>query len=270
LTGFGESDLSVLPQPATSDLRIVGQQAIAQFHNALWVQTIQGLYQVTEGGATPVGSPETPDPTVAAIASSTSANLTIVYANAQTLEIWVIIPGTGCYCYNLLLGAWSGPWNGAVFASAAPSLPFPVRETTLDIKQRTVFAPDANGLMWELDSPDWFTDSTNADGTSGTAYTMTLQPRRMFTDERSYSKAWRWINVTAVLTAGATAPTCVVQSMLGGASTSTFNTPIAAQCIYYQPGGGTGPYQDVIINDAASSQSEYLMVEVQGDQLGMR
>jgi hypothetical protein len=270
LTGFGESDLSVVPQPATKDLRICGQQAIDSFHNALWVQTTQGLYQVTEGSAVPVGTPETPDPTIAAIAASTSANLTIVYANAATLEIWVIIPGTGTYCYNLLLGAWSGPWNGAIFASSAPSIPFPIRETTLDIKQRTVMPPDANGLMWELDSPDWFTDSADADGTNGTAYTMTVQARRLFTEKRDISKAWRYVNVTALLTASATAPTCVVQSMLGGASTSTFNTPIAAQSIYYQPGGGTGPWQDVTINDAASAQSEYLMIEAQAFPLGRR
>ncbi len=99
---------------------------------------------------------------------------------------------------------------------------------------------------------------------------MTIQPHRMFTDERSYSKAWRWVNITAALTANATAPTCVVQSMLGGASTSTFSTPIAAQCIYYQPGGGTGPYEDVTIVDGASAQSEYLMVEVIGSPVGQR
>lgn len=270
LTGFGTSDLSVSPQPATKDIRICGQNAVTVYHNAAWVATPDGLYQVTEGGATPVGTPETPDPTIAAIQASTSASSTIVYANQDTFEIWVIIPGTGAYCYHLLLNAWSGPWNGAIFAAAAPSIPFALKESTLKLKQRVVLPPDAAGLMWELDSPDWFTDSTNADGTGGSAYTMVVQPHRMFSEERSYSKAWRWVNITATLTANATAPTCVVQSMLGGANTATFNTPIAAQCIYYLPGGGVGPYEDVIINDAASAQSEYLMVEVLGSPLGQR
>lgn len=270
LTGFGTSDLSVSPQPATKDIRLCGQNAVAIFHNAAWIATPQGLYQVTEGSATPIGTPEAPDPTIAAIAASSYQSTVQVYANQATFEIWVLIPGTGVYVYNVLTSGWSGPWNGAIFADTAPSILFPIKETTNNLQQRTVLPPDTNGVMWEVDTQDWFTDSTNADGTSGTAYTMTIQPHRMFTEERSYSKAWRWVNVTAILTASATAPTCVVQSMLGGASTSTFNTPIAAQCIYYQPGGGTGPYQDVIINDAASAQSEYLMVEVIGYPLGQR
>ena len=270
LTGFGQSDLSVSPQPATRDLFICGQNAVTVYHNAAWVQTAQGLYQVTEGGATPIGTPQTPDPTIAAVAACASPTLIHVYAAQNTFEIWVIIPGTGVYAYHVLLGAWSGPFNGAIFANAAPSLPFAIKETTANLYQRTVMAPDTNGLMWEVDSPDWFTDATNADGTGGSAYAMTLQARRMFGEDRSYSKAWRWANVTAALTAGATAPTCVVQSMLGGASTSTFTTPMAAQCIYYQPGGGVGPFEDVTIIDTASAASEYFMVEAQGTLLGQR
>lgn len=270
LTGFGESDLSVSPQPATKDIRICGQNAVAVYHNAAWVATANGLYQVTEGGATPVGTPQSPDPTIAAIAASSSANSVMVYANQATFEVWVIIPGTGCYCYHVLLGAWSGPWNGAVFASSAPSIPFALKESTQNLAQRTVLPPDASGLMWELDSPDWFTDSTNADGTSGTSYALTLQCHRMFSEDRGSSKGWRWANVTALLSAGATAPTCTVQSMLGGASTATFNTPIAAQSIYYLPGGGVGPYEDVTITDTGAAQSEYLMVEVQGFTEGRR
>lgn len=270
LTGFGESDLSVSPQRASDDIDICGQNAVDIFHNSAWVATPQGLYQVTEGAATPIGTPEKPDPTIAAIAASSYRNLVQVFANTATFEIWVIIPGTGVYAYNILTDAWSGPWNGAIFAAVAPSIPFAIKESTNKTQQRVVLPPDAAGLMWEVDSPDWFTDSTAAAGTGGSAYTMTLQAHRCFTEERTNSKSWRWANVTALLTASATAPTCVVQSMLGGATTSTFNTPIAAQCIYYQPGAGTGPYLDVTINDGASAQSEYLMVEVIGNTLGHR
>lgn len=270
LTGFGQADIQVDPVPATKDIRICGQNAIAVYHNAAWIATPNGLYQITEGGATPIGSPDTPDPTIAAMAASTSATSTIVYANQATFEIWIIIPGTGTYCYHVLLGAWSGPWNGAIFAAAAPSIPFALKDLTLKLNQRTVLPPDAAGLMWELDSPDWFTDSASADGSAGSAYAMKVQAHRCFTDERSYSKAWRWANITAILTAGATAPTCTVESMLGGPSTSTFTAPIAAQAIYYQPGGGTGPYEDVTITDTAAAQSEYLMIEVKGAPLGQR
>lgn len=155
LTGFGQSDLSVSPQPATKDIEICGPSAVTIYHNAAWVATMQGLYQVTEGGATPVGTPETPDPTIAAIAASTTPDRIMVYANQNTFEIWVVIPGTGVYCYHVLLGAWSGPWNGAVCASAAPSIPFAIKDLTLQLNQRTVLPPDTNGLMWEVDAPDW-------------------------------------------------------------------------------------------------------------------
>jgi hypothetical protein len=268
LTGFGSSDLSVSPQPATADLAICGPNALALYHNAAWVATAQGLYQVTEGGAQPVGSPERPDPTIAVLATSAYASSTIVYANRSTFEIWVMIPGTGVYAYNVLLGAWSGPFNGSIFAATAPGVPFEINDQT--VLRRTVMPPDAAGMMYELDSPDYYKDGVDAAGTNGSAYNMVLQCHRMFGEDRSYSKSWRWVIPTAILSSGATAPTASIQSLYGGASTQTFATPSGNQDVYYLNGMGTGPYEDVTITDSGAAASEYFTVAVEGFVLGQR
>ncbi len=277
LTGFGLSDLSVSPVAATPDVSICAVHAGAIYHNAGGVATPQGLYQVTEGSAQPVGTPEAPDPTIAAIAAAASPTTVMVSASSRTQEIWVWVPGTGVYAYHVLLGAWSGPFTGAIFAAAAPSVPFEIRDSAVAV--RTVLPPDTNGQMWEVDSPDWFSDSLTAAGASGTAYAMTTQCHRMFGrtippefggSPQVAAKVWRRADVLATLTAGATAPTIATASVFGGTSTVTFAAPTATQQVYYNAAGGAGPYVDVTITDTGTAASTYASVTVTGDVVGIR
>ena len=88
---------------------------------------------------------------------------------------------------------------------------------------------------------------------------------------RNVSKSWRWINILAALSAGATAPTCVQNSMLGGPNTTTFGTITGVQQMFYQQGGDAyGPYVDVTITDTSDQPSEYASVDVQGFVLAQR
>lgn len=271
LTGFGQSDLSVSPQAATEDIAICGVHACAVYHNAAWVATPQGLYQVTEGTAIPVGTPDMPDPTIAAIAASSSPTSVMVYASVRTQEVWVWIPGTGVYAYHILLGAWSGPFDGAVFGAASPSVPFEIRDS--GVARRTVLPPDTNGVMWELDSPDYYADSLSTSAASGSAYMQVLQCRRLSGQDvpGTANKVWTRADVFATLTSGATAPTLATASVFGGTSTVTMRSPTGnVEQDYYNAAGGCGPYVDVTITDSATSSATYAKVTVLGHLVGPR
>ena len=275
LTGFGQDDISVSPQPLSKECIILGAKAFCVTTDAAYVATARGLYRVTEGDATLVGTPENPDPTPAAFTSAILTQSTTLFYNPNTNEVWVAIMGVGTYVYNTLLGSWSGPWSGTYFAIAGTTTgriprPFTVQDSNTK-STRIVLPPwETTAQCTELDSPDYYKDGVASAGTGGSAYTMTLQCHRMFAGDRRYSKAWRWIQVMAASLDSATAPTAVSYAINGGSTTMTFTSPITAQQIYYLGPGGVGPYLDVTISDGGTSASQYASVGVEGFFLGQR
>lgn len=283
LTGFGQSDITVLPQSVSPEVGIVGPQAFTSFGSVAYVSTVQGLWRLEEGAADLLGTPDFPDPTVYPVTvayNTASANTVQCVYNYATNEVWVtVMPSgvpayAGTYVYNTITGRWYGPWNGRFAAmngyvsyrgysnAGAGSGKFPrilILDTAryvLDTEQSTI------------------KDDVSTLGV-GTAYTLTIQPHRMFGTVQGFpagnvAKSWSMVNVLASLTAGATAPTVSVASVYGGTSTATFTTPDATEHVYYNAAGGAGPYLDVTITDTGTTASQYVSVDVEGQLTGRR
>ena len=112
LTGFGQSDITVVPQALSADFSIVGEDAIAIHEGIGWAVGANGLYRITEGAISPVGTPSSPDPLTK---FTPNQNVKCVY-NPLTNEVWIASSG-GVYAYHTILGSWSGPWNSAFSAN---------------------------------------------------------------------------------------------------------------------------------------------------------
>lgn len=275
LTGFGQSDLSVQPQAVTPDFAIVGRDAIAVHDNLGYAVSMNGLFVVSEGAITPVGTPERPDPLPAALlqASGNSTQSTTVVYDVLKNEVRIGIVGVGVYIYHVILGAWSGPFTGSVYVTGtARQYIFPGNQ--LNNMPAYVIQVDASGWAYKTDVAT-YKDAIAADGTGGSAYSMVVQPHRMYgigeTGGRdSRDESWRWITVTANLTTGGTAPSLASTTTLGSTNNQTFSTPTTGEKNYYLQGAGVGNWIDVVITDSAAASSSYSRVEVEGFALGRR
>lgn len=280
LTGFGQSDITVQPQAVAPDVNILGPYAYCVNGTQAWVMTRRGLYRVTENGAVPVGTPDRPDPLIAVYATnpsvepgSTAVKTRCTY-NVATDEVYVWVPNIGVYSYHTILDAWSGPWNGTYAVSGSSTvkggafLAFPGYGTVPPF----VIWSDMVGGSWLMDYTTTYKDGIAYTGSGGSAYTATIQCRRMFGADvpSDAAKAWRNANVLATLTSGGTAPTCTTASVYGGSNSATFATPTSVEQTYYNAAGGAGPYVDVTITDGGTTAAQYAGVTVKGFLVGIR
>lgn len=271
LTGFGQDDISVSPQPLSNECNIIGPEAYCATTTVAYVSTMRGLYAVTEGAATLVGTPQNPDPTVAVLANANLGSGTNLFYNTATNEVWVTIQTVGTYVYHTVLGTWSGPWTGDRFTGTGTGqAPFTIPGANA-VGTRTVVAPGTDiDTLYELDSPDYFKDGVAANGTGGAGWTTTIQMHRMFCGDRTTVKAYRQVNILATLNSAATAPTLTYSNQFGGSNTQTFPTPTSLQQPYYFDVGGSGPSIDLTITDVSATQSAYEIVGVDAFELGRR
>lgn len=281
LTGFGQSDITVQPVSVAHDVNVVGQWGVTVYNNIAWVVTRKGLYMVTEGSATPVATPDIPDPLVAVFSGAVfqySRNIRVTY-NTSTNEVLIWVPSVGVYAYHTVLRAWSGPWDGTYNSFTPGSIPNGgawLNFSGFSAVNAYVLFTDNTGGCWVMDNalgvPAVYKDAVANDGTGGSAYTSVLVPRRMFGQEVSQQavKSWRWANVLANLTTGATAPTITTQGTIGGADTQTVSTPATGERQYYNQSSVQGPYIDVTITDTGAAASSYAGVEVEGFLMGRR
>lgn len=291
LTGFGQSDITVQPQPVSNAVLVVGPQAVAaESESVAYAVTVQGVYRVTEGGVQRLGTPDRPDPTIYPVFAAWSTGLTgginAIY-NPNTNEVWFDMNQTGTsgwegtYIYHTVLGAWSGPWNGRYksingfvfnpgYLNAGGSVGLSPRMLLLDDL----------GYVVDTDYPTNLVDDMTNLFAGGTGYTQTIQCHRMFGQASgpvgpigtgNVSKSWTHTNVLAALTSGGTQPTVLTTSLYGGGGTSqTFPTLVTGERTYYNAAGGSGPYVDVVITDTGSSPSQYVSVSVEGIVTGRR
>ena len=272
LTGFGQSDITTVPQAVSDSVSILGKNAVDESDGVAWVATANGLYMVTESGATRVGTEETPDPTVAAIASQLPAFHTSVKVVRARNEVWIRIEGYGVYVYNMILKAWAGPWDGPYqstnLPNADPILLYDPRSDAVGINDE---------LGYVLVCNTGYNDNVPSGG-GGSAYLCIVQCHRMyglkgFGDLSSASvqaKSWRWVNINATLTTGANAPTVTTQSQIGAADTQTLSTPSSTAQAYYSQASGVGPYIDVTIMTTSNTAAQIESVEVEGFLMGRR
>ena len=284
LTGFGQSDITVLPQSLSADVGLWSRTAIDEYNGTAYFVSARGLYRANEGAVAPVGTPEKPDPLVPILSTLALTNQGVwVRYNRSTNEVWISLGTKGVYIYNVMLDAWYGPYlTGNLSTGIFENI------------QCMAEVVDTNGFphLWlgGVGQGNLFfvqTDTANAatpcvdgglsSGPGGASYPVILQAHRMYGQQvfgqpspKGYSKSWRWANILATLTAAAAAPVCVQSSMLGTPATTTFSGLVSVPQVYYNSGGEFGPYVDVTITETGSQNSQYDSVYVEGFLLGQR
>lgn len=271
LTGFGQDDITVDPQGVTADVGTIAAKSIVSIGNVAFFISERGLFRCNESEVAPVATPQTPDPILPIIRTLTSAQFDLIRAefNRGTRELWISLPGVGCYQYHTLLNAWSGPWDTGFVDPDTTAL-----FETLDAAGLPVILKgDADGWVSLCDAPNVYQDNVAADGTGGTAYTMTVQLHRMYCGDDAEAKALRFGYLTANLK-GSQSSTVAWQTELDYASyplpLSSYgiwtlsnvwgvgNWITASSTNYRVQMGGTGYYVDVTITDTSTTSAPIL------------
>lgn len=284
LTGYGQSDVTVVPAGITGDVGTTAPFSIVRVDNVVYFVSDRGLYAATEQNVIPIATPQQPDPltlVLPTMASSDIANIRTTL-NRGTREIYIYVPGYGLYTYHTVLKAWSGPWVDGYVTPATTCL----FETVSADGYPIVLRGDSRSYVSECDRPGIFLDNVHADGTGGTTYSMVLQPRRFYCKDPNLAKAWRYVYVLADLNGSAA---CTVQWMTNS-TTDSLPLPVStglawgspatmwgtgtwgsvSQTSYRLPMSGNGYYVDILITDSGETLPVFSQVSVQGFALGRR
>jgi hypothetical protein len=284
LTGYGQDDLTVAPQAVTADVGTIAPQSIVASGNIAYFVTERGLYQCNEAEVAPLGTPTTPDPLLPIIRQLTATQLAAVRSviNRATKELWITIPGFGCYQYHTVLQAWSGPWDGGYVDPDTTCL-----FETLDASGLPVILKgDASGWVSLCDAPYVFKDNVLGDGTGGARYALTAQLHRFYFGDDALAKSFRWGYLTAQLKGSAQ---CRIE-WNSGATFGSFSLPPstdetwggagtvwgtgtwggAGSQSYRIPMGGTGYYVDFSIIDSGEALPVFSRFQAEAFSLSRR
>jgi hypothetical protein len=284
LTGYGQDDITVAPQGVTSDVGTIAAKSVVSIGNLAFFLSERGLYRCNEAEVSPVGTVETPDPTLSAIrglSSTDFANIRSAF-NRATRELWISIPNFGVYVYNTILQAWSGPWDSGYLDPATTCIFDSLDSNGLPV----VLKGDSSGYVSVCDASGVFVDNQLSDGTGGTAYTMTAQMHRMYCGDDAMAKSLRFGYLTAQLK-GSTA-TSVTWRTETDAGSFTLPTTFSSNGVWgfgtYGSGfwggassrnyrvqmGGTGYYIDVFIIDSGTAAPIFSRFQLETFALGRR
>lgn len=195
LTGFGQDDITVLPEGVTSDVGTIAKHSIVTVGNVAYFISERGLYRCNEADVAPVATPTTPDPILPILRTLSASQFDTIRAeyNRGTRELWITVPGIGVYVFHTLLNAWGGPWDGAYLNTTTLF-------ETLDTNGLPVLVRgDDDGWLALCDSPATNLDNVSADGTGGDVVNMVVQFRRFYCGDDAEAKALRWGYLTARL-----------------------------------------------------------------------
>ena len=283
LTGYGQDDITVQPAALTADVGTIASKSIVASNNVAYFISERGLYRCNEMEVAPVGTPETPDPLLPLIRSLSSAEFDNIrcIVNRATKELWISIPGIGCYQYHLVLNVWSGPWDNAYIAPDTTAFFEAIDDDGLPV----VLRGDAEGFVSLCDAPNIYLDNVAADGTGGSMYALTAQMHRMYCGDDALAKALRWGYVTAQLKGS---KNCSV-SWSTDEAFGTYQLPPSSAGIwtldenwdsgiwggsgsrsYRVPMGGTGYYVDLTITDSGAALPVFSRTQVETFALGRR
>jgi hypothetical protein len=266
--------------------------ALTPLDGALWLPTPRGVVLLDGGGATPLDTPERPDPTAGILAALPTTDLLKVRAvhSRATREVWTYLPGRGVYVWHTVLRAWTGPWDTGYLAPETTAL----IEAVDDTGAPCVLRGDASGWVSRCDAAGVTTDNVgaSASGTSGTAVPMAWSPRRLFVADaqtgardvmgylavrRGYLHADLHGSATASVTV-TTPDTAVTQAFgtSGGAAYYDGTATYDGGSVYDGAGvrpyrvelAGTGPWVDVLVTDSGAATSVYAGVEIEAFALG--
>jgi len=284
LSGYGQDDITVAPTGVTADVGTIAPNAIVPYDNTAYFITERGLYRCNEADVAPVGSAQTPDPILPIIRSLSSfqfANIRAVL-NRGTKELWITIPSYGCYIYNTVLNAWSGPWDTG-WVSPNTTTMF---ETLNSAGLPVILRGDADSFVSECDLDNVFRDNVLADGTGGERITMTVQLHRLYCNDDALSKSARWGYLTASLrgsdqcrvewstgeeTGSFTLPVSYDETW--GASGTVWGTGVwggSGSQSYRIPMGGNGYYFDVTVIESGEAVPTLSRFQLEAFALGRR
>jgi hypothetical protein len=284
LTGFGQDDINATPAGVTADVGTIAAKSIVASNNIGFFISERGLYRCNESEVAAVGTPVKPDPILPIIRQLSSAEFDRIRCiiNRATKELWISIPGYGCYQYHTVLDSWSGPWDGGFIDPDTTALFETINSSGLPV----VLKGDASGWITLCDAPAIFRDNVAAAGTGGSRYTMTAQLHRLYCGDDALSKAFRWGYLTAQLkgsdqtrvewnsgesfgsyslppstdeTWGA-AGTYWGEGTWGGTGSRSYRIPM----------GGTGYYVDISIIDSGEAVPVFSRFQLETFALGRR
>ena len=284
ITGYGQDDITVAPQGVTADVGTISAGSIVSVGNVAYFISERGLYRCNEAEVAPVGTAETPDVLLPIIRTLTSAQFDLIRAgfNRATRELWITLPGIGCYQYHTVLNAWSGPWDTGYVAPDTTALWETLNASGLPV----MLKGDVDGWVTLCDATDTYLDNVSADGTGGERYALTAQLHRMYCGDDAEAKALRWIYVTASLRGsdqtrvewssgdafGSFSLPPSADETWGGSGTvwgtGTWGGPGSQS--YRVPCGGTGYYFDISIIDSGEALPIFSRVQLEAFALGRR
>lgn len=283
LTGYGQDDIVAAPAGLTADVGTIAAKSIVANNNIAYFISERGLYRCNEGEVAAVGTPTKPDPILPIIRQLSSSDFDKIRAviNRATKELWITIPGYGCYQYHTVLDAWSGPWNGAYISPGTTALFETINTNGLPV----VLRGDADGWVSLCDAPSVNKDNVAANGTGGDVYTMVAQFHRQYMGDPALAKALRWGYLTANLNGSSS---CSV-SWLTDESSGSYQLPAGYGGVWSTgstwgsgfwsgvlsrnfrvPMSGTGYFVDVTITDAGTTLPVFSQWQTETFALGRR
>lgn len=200
LTGFGQDDTNVDPEGISSQTGTVARRSIVEIDGAVMFLSDRGTFIATESSVTPVSTGDQPDPLLPLLRTLTESQLDSVCGvlSRDRQEVWFFIPGYGVYAYNLILRAWTGPWNG-LFLNAEVMWQSPLgTSAALGVMFATRIDATHSNVQY-ADFPTYFRDSENA---VAVAFPLKVRLRRLYFGNDAVSKAFRFGYLSVTLPMG--------------------------------------------------------------------
>ena len=183
-TGMTTDDINISAgtQGITNDVGTIAPRSVLVVENAAYFLSDRGVFACSESSVAPIASPI--EATLSALSQTDWAKVSAVHARGKN-EIWFSLPDIGIYAYNYRTGGWSGPWDGAYTSATA-------LWDTRDSGGRTVIlAGLSDGHVLWCDKGSYFKDRVTSASAAGTAYTFSVQMRRMYAGDFTAQKSWR-------------------------------------------------------------------------------
>lgn len=189
LTGFGQDDISVDPEGISSQTGTIAPRSVVEIDNAVMFVSDRGVFIANESSVRAVSTGDQPDPLLPLLRQMTESQLENVVGVLcrDRQEVWFFIPGFGTYVYNLILQAWTGPWDGTF-------------ESITAMWQSQYDGAGSLGVMVGAANTVYYTDKAGIygdgeDGTnpaSGTDVAMRVKLRRLFFGNDAVAKSFRF------------------------------------------------------------------------------
>lgn len=270
LTGFSQDDIAIAPQPVTSEVKTASSFAVCVVEQTAYVITAAGLYRVTEGGASIVGTVERPDPTVPVMQASIYSGSAWTYWHRLRREVWVGVPGTGVYTYSPILQSWSGPYTGtgwSLDSGGGIIAAAPIEVLDVNLNPMSWATPAIDGWVRWMDVDAYYKDDVTSTGAGGSTYATRVTGRRFTPAGPLIDKAIRYTNIAGSFAAGAAV---TVETVTESGTDSQVQTTIAGETNYQLSSGGTGAWVEVSMVHAAASAAKFVAAGASGFVLGQR